>query len=202
MNIFYYAHRINTIEELKKIPKEYGIEIDLRDKNNDIILAHDPFVDGEMFDEFLKYYDKSSIILNIKSERIEFKVLELLKKYNIKNYFFLDCSFPMIYQLNKIGEKNIAIRYSEFESIESVLKVKDMVKWVWVDCFTKFPLSTNCYNKIKNNNLKICLVSPELQNHNLKMIKVIKNICINTKFNIDAICTKIYNIDYWTTNDK
>ena len=56
------------------------------------------------------------MILNIKSERIEYKVLNLLQKYNINNYFFLDSSFPMIYQLSEEGEKNIAVRYSEFES--------------------------------------------------------------------------------------
>ena len=75
---------------------------------------------------------------------------------------FLDCSFPMIYNLNKINENNIAIRLSEYESIESVLLVKNMIKWVWVDCFNDFSLTKNSYMKIKENNLKICLVSPEL----------------------------------------
>ena len=89
----YCCHRINTVEELQKIPYKYGIEIDLRDNlNGDIYISHDPFKSGENFDEFLKYYRHSFIILNIKSERIEYKVLELLKKYNITNYFFLDSS--------------------------------------------------------------------------------------------------------------
>ena len=51
---FYYnyimlfsCHRINTVNELKKIPLEYGIEIDLRDNlNGEIYIAHDPFVNG------------------------------------------------------------------------------------------------------------------------------------------------------------
>ena len=100
------CHRINTINELKKIPNHYGIEIDLRDNlNGDIYISHDPFKSGENFGEFLKYYKHSFIILNIKSERIEYKVLELLKKHDIQNYFFLDSSFPMIYKLSKDGEK-------------------------------------------------------------------------------------------------
>jgi hypothetical protein len=61
----------------------------------------------------------------------------------------------MIYNLNKINEKNIAIRLSEFESIESVELVKKMVSWVWVDSFDQFPLSKNIYDKIKTFNLKI-----------------------------------------------
>ena len=98
------CHRVNTIEELQKIPHNYGIEIDLRDNiNGTIYLAHDPFVSGVLFDDFLQYYNNSFIILNIKSERIEYKVLELLQKYNIKEYFFLDSSFPMIYKLSQEG---------------------------------------------------------------------------------------------------
>ena len=132
------CHRINTIKELKEIPKLYGIEVDLRDNlNGEIYISHDPFKSGENFDEFLKHYHHSFIILNIKSERIEYKVLELLKKYNIVNYFFLDSSFPMIYKLSTEGEKNSAIRFSEFESIDTILNMKGKVNWVWVDCFTK-----------------------------------------------------------------
>ena len=72
MDTFFYAHRINTSQELKNISNIYGIEIDLRDKDDKIILVHDPFYSGECFDDFLKNYDKKGLILNIKSERIEY----------------------------------------------------------------------------------------------------------------------------------
>lgn len=196
--VFYFCHRINTIKELSTIPKKYGIELDLRDrKDGEIILCHDPFIDGELFDDFLKNYDKSSIILNVKSERIEHKVIELLKKYNITDYFFLDSSFPMIYILSELGEKNIAVRFSEFESIESVFLIKNRVKWIWVDCFNNFPLTKESYKKIKDSNLKICLVSPELQKHKIERINEFKKIISDNNFQIDAICTKIYNINKW-----
>ena len=39
----YIAHRINTVEELKKTPKECGVELDLRDFGDRLILQHDPF---------------------------------------------------------------------------------------------------------------------------------------------------------------
>ena len=197
MNPLFFCHRINKISDLNDVNKKYGIEIDLRDKDNDIILCHDPFEDGEKFEDFLKVYDKSYIILNIKSETIEFKVIDLLKKYDIKKYFFLDCSFPMIYNLNKANEKNIAIRFSEYESIETVLNVKDMVKWVWVDCFNKFPLTKNAYDIFKLNNLKICLVSPELQGYSSEKISEFREIVENNNFEIDGICTKYYNIGKW-----
>ena len=63
--MLFIAHRINTIEELKQIPEKYGIEIDIRDEKNDLILVHDPFKTGEKLDDFLKYYNKSFIILKV-----------------------------------------------------------------------------------------------------------------------------------------
>ena len=33
----FIAHRINTIKELNEIPIEYGVEIDLRDKNERLL---------------------------------------------------------------------------------------------------------------------------------------------------------------------
>lgn len=196
-NTLFICHRINISDDLKKVEKNQGIELDIRDKGDKLILCHDPFGDGEYFEYFLKKYNKGLIILNIKSERIEYKILDLLKKYNVQEYFFLDSSFPMIYQLNKINEKNIAIRFSEFEPIESVEKVKDMVKWVWIDCFNDFPLDRKSYTTIKNLGLKICLVSPELQGHDITMIDKIKNIIDSNNYHIDAICTKYYNIKIW-----
>ena len=72
-----------------------------------------------------------------------------------------------------------------------------MFKWVWVDCFTEFPLTIEMYNKIKKCNLKICLVSPELQNHKVSKILEYKKIIKKNNFYIDAICTKLDNIYLW-----
>ena len=87
--IEFIAHRINTLNELKQIPNQYGVEIDLKDFKNKIVLSHDPYIDGEDFESFLKNYNHGTLILNIKSERIELEILELLKKYQLENYFFL-----------------------------------------------------------------------------------------------------------------
>ena len=193
----YCCHRINTIAELKEIPKEYGIEVDLRDNvNGEIHISHDPFILGDLFEEYLKHYHHSFIILNIKSERIEWKVLDLLKKYNINNYFFLDSSFPMIYQLSIKNEKNIALRFSEFEGLDTIIKMKDKVKWVWIDCFTKNPLTLEIYNQLKNMNYKLCFVSPELQQQSEKILEY-KEYFQKNDIILDMICTKYYNINKW-----
>lgn len=194
--MIFVAHRINTLQELTAIPTTVGVEIDLRDKNEKIILQHDPFKYGEDFENYLQHYKHRLIILNIKSERIEFKVIELLKKYNIQNYFFLDSSFPMIYTLSQQGEKNLAIRFSEFEELDTILKVKDRVSWIWVDCFTKLPLNKMIFAKLKSTGLKLCLVSPELQGRNSD-IENYSNFLQKEGFAFDAICTKQKNISRW-----
>jgi hypothetical protein len=192
----YIAHRINTLEELEKIPKEFGVELDLRDFGNRLILQHDPFTDGEDFEDYLKHYHHGTMILNVKSERIEYRVLELLEKYKITNYFFLDSSFPMIHLLSQQGEKNVAVRFSEFEGIDTILNMKNKIEWIWVDCFSKLPINYQTYSFLKDNGFKFCLVSPELQGQPEKL-EVYKQYLEDNNIIFDAICTKVYNIDKW-----
>jgi len=195
--MLYCCHRINTIGELKTIPPAYGIELDLRDNlTGEIYIAHDPFVTGELFEDFLQFYNHAFIILNIKSERIEYRVLELLHKYSVGRYFFLDSSFPMIYKLSGEGEKNIAIRFSEYEGLDTVLAMKGRIEWVWVDCFTKNPLTKENYAILKAAGYKLCFVSPELQNQPDK-IDEYKVYFENNQIVLDMVCTKAYNINKW-----
>lgn len=193
----YISHRVNKKEELEKLPYEFGVEIDLRDDlYGRIYMEHDPFKDGEDFEEYLKSYNHGTMILNVKSERIEHKILELLKKYNVSKYFFLDSSFPMIKLLSDQGEKNIALRFSEFEGMDTLKSMAGKVEWVWVDCFTKLPINNKVYKEIKEMGYKICLVSPELQGQPEKIEEYAKQIK-NEDIKFDAICTKEYNIEKW-----
>lgn len=187
-------HRINTINNLKKTDKKYGLEIDIRSWGQKLILSHDPFKAGTNFEKWLSYYNHSFLILNTKEEGLEKKVLSLMNKFKIKNFFFLDQSFPFLLKTCLAGESRTAVRYSEFESIETVKKLKCLVQWVWVDTFTKFPLTKKNYIYLKKNNFKLCLVSPELIDLKKKNLisKFKKRLKIN-KFDFDAICTKFPN---------
>lgn len=192
----YIAHRINQLEELKTLPTEFGAEIDLRDHADRLILQHDPFIDGEDAEPFFANYRHGTLILNVKSERIEYRVLELMKKYSITNYFFLDSSLPMIVKLSKEGENRMAVRFSEYESLETVLAFQGLVSWVWVDCFTRLPITGEICEKLKKADFKLCLVSPELQGRPEDLEKY-KNMLSQDGIKFDAICTKRYNIDKW-----
>ena len=198
----YTAHRINKSIDLFNIHSDFGIEIDLRDKNNDIILSHDPFDEGDSFEKFLNYYKHSFLILNIKSEGIEYRILDLLKKYNIENYFFLDSSFPMINKLINLEEKNIAVRYSEFESLQTILNLKNKVNWIWIDNFdfNTFNINYETFVLLKSSGFKVCLVSPELQNQDEKLEEYRAYLKSN-KIIPDMICTKNYNIPRWINSN-
>src|SRR5437763_1827477 len=160
--MLYIHHRVNTAAELCRVPPEHGVELDLRDCGDRLVLRHDPFGGGEDFDAYLADYHHRLVVLNVKSERVEPRVLELLRKHNVADYFFLDCSFPMIRALIAGGERRIAVRFSEFEPAEAALALAGQVEWVWVDCFTRMPLTPDSYEKLRRH-FKLCAVSPELQ---------------------------------------
>ena len=77
LNTIFIIHRINTINELLDIDKQFGVEIDIRNNNDNIILSHDPFNENncDIFEKYLENYDKNLLILNIKSERLELKCI-------------------------------------------------------------------------------------------------------------------------------
>lgn len=193
----YIAHRINTIEELKRLPREYGVELDLRDGlDGRIYIQHNPFEPGEDFEEYLKEYHHGTMILNVKSERIEHRILELLPRYDVKTFFFLDSSFPMIWLLSNQGEKNIALRISEVEGLDTARNMAGRIDWIWVDCFSRIPIGKKEYDELKSLGYKLCFVSPELEGHD-KDIEEYKRFLENSDMPMDAVCAKEYNFKRW-----
>ena len=186
--MLFIAHRINTAAELKNIPRNFGVEIDLRDFGDKIVLQHDPYIkiEAEDFEKWLDDYNHALIICNIKSEGIEWRILDILNKRGIDNFFFLDSSLPMIMKLQKAGEKRIAVRYCEVEPPECAMQFVGKCEWLWVDCFSQYP---HISDEMKEK-FKVCLVGPTLQSHNW----VIKD---EWKNNF-AVCDKKYNSYKWS----
>lgn len=183
-------HRRNSIDELISTPNNYGVEIDIRTYKDELIIQHDPFLKGESFKKWIKFYNHGTLILNIKEQGLEKKILKILKENDIKSFFFLDQSIPMILETIKKGENRLALRVSEYESIKKVIKLNKYIKWIWIDMFTEFPLSLEEYKELKKTKLKLCLVSPELQLTNNLKISNLKNYFFENNIIFDAVCTK------------
>jgi hypothetical protein len=152
-------HRINSIKKLKKIPKNFGVEIDLRVYKSKIILNHEPFKSGDTLDDFLKNYNHGTLILNIKELGIEDQVIKKVKRTKIRSYFLLDVEFPYIFKSIKDRQKNIAIRFSEKESIDTAKMLCKNFKWLWIDTVTRLPLNKKNLDIVKK--FKSCVVCPE-----------------------------------------
>jgi hypothetical protein len=192
----FIAHRVNTIAALLDTPSYMGVEVDLRDEGDEIIIAHDPFSKGENFEKYLENYSHRFLIANIKSERIELRVKDLLDQFEIKDYFFLDSSIPMIVRYGpQLGYK-FSIRVSEYELVNSALKMKDFANWIWVDCFEKLSINRDDYLTLKNVGFKLCFVSPELHDDSRNIIDFIEHL---KKLDIapDMVCSKYKNYGLW-----
>ena len=187
-------HRINTINELKKIPTKYGVEIDVRSFHSNLILNHDPKINGDKLTDYLSVYKNGTIIFNIKEAGIEYEVISLAKKFKIKSYFLLDVEHPFIIKSKKSIKKNLAVRFSEFEPIALSTKFKKFTEWMWIDTVNKLPINKNNLNIIKN--FKTCLVSPERWKRKKDIKKYLRFFKINN-YMPDAVMTNINCSRIW-----
>lgn len=190
----FIIHRVNTIEELKRIPKEYGCEIDIRTDGSKLILNHDPFSKGDDFIDYLDEYKNSTLVLNIKESGIEDIVLEEVRSRGVKSYFLLDVEFPYLYNATEKGERNIAVRFSEKEPIENLNKFKDKLDWVWIDTINDFPV--NLKNRHSFKNQKTCLVCPSRWGRPQDISKY-KNRINLLNLKMDRVMTEIELINKW-----
>jgi hypothetical protein len=196
----FIAHRINSLtqETSKQLFTEVdGIEFDVRSVEDKILVVHDPFEEGQEFSEFVTYLDPSKFyIVNVKCEGIEEHCISAMDSVGCHNFFLLDCSVSAIMRLGAKGEKRMACRFSEVESKETVLAMAKFVNWVWIDVFTKLPLTQTIAKEFQEHNLKLCLVSPELQKQQEKL-EIYKKQLLRDNIVLDAICAKGYNLASW-----
>lgn len=154
----------NTIKSFERsFSLGFGTETDVRDFNGELVISHDIpnelVLSLETFFQLFNSYDNSlPLALNIKSDGLQEPLLNLIKEYNIENYFVFDMSIP-----DTLGylKKNINIftRQSEYEKNPAFYEES---KGVWLD---EFNVNWITKEKIQNhlsNNKSVCIVSSEL----------------------------------------
>lgn len=187
-------HRCNTVAQLQATPIGYGLEIDIRSYGNRLILHHDPFIEGEDFTAWLNHYRHGTLILNLKEEGLELRILELLAERDIKDFFFLDQPFPWIIKMARLGERRCAVRVSEYEHADTALALAGKIDWVWADCFSRLSLSAVDARLLRQAGFRVCVVSPELQGRSGEdEIQLLRTLLAERAIIPDAVCTKFPN---------
>jgi hypothetical protein len=182
-------HRVNTIQELSAVPISYGVEIDLRIHNGIVVLAHDPFEEGEEFEEWLFHYHHKLLILNVKEDGLENTILGKLLKKGVTDFFFLDQPFPTL-RKSALSNLPTSLRLSEYENPMSNLDF--VVKWIWLDSFSgDWKYLEKHAEWIRSGEFSTCLVSPELQGRAIgdepvKILRIMRDLGIQ----MTAVCTK------------
>jgi hypothetical protein len=185
------SHRRNTAEQLRETAPDLGVEVDIRSFGERLIIHHDAFVDGEDFETWLKAYRHRLLILNVKEEGLEDRLIALMQAHGIEDYFFLDQSFPFLIRTARRGESRCAVRVSEFETIDTAMTLAGKVRWIWVDCFTRFPLDGAQTARLRAAGFKLCLVSPELQGRDAAVeIPALRALLQREGILADAVCSK------------
>ena len=180
-------HRVNSIKEIN--PK-FGLEIDIHNYNNKLVLAHDhPNEQSIKLENFITHIPKNSLLaINIKNEEVEAELKIILSRSKTTNYFTFD--WPVTSLHNAINhDLNCAFRLSEYE--------KDIVPncpWVWLDSFNGIWYDADFLISLKKSGIKLAIVSPELHNREEDISKV-KDIVNAVK--VDAMCTDMP--EFWST---
>ncbi len=185
-----YKHRVNSKSALETIEPTFGVEIDLRTKSDALILAHDAFAEGELFEDWLTSWRGHPLILNVKEDALEEKILEVLSQYRVTDFFFLDQSYPSIRRVIGMGITKVATRVSDYEDLATALKSGS--DWVWLDSFSgSWEYLMEATKAIEKNGQKSCLVSPELQRLDSRAeLERLKTLITENQLRIDAVCTK------------
>jgi hypothetical protein len=186
-------HRINRIADLENVDPSWGVEIDLRSnvaQHKSLHLSHDPWAQGDDFVQWLQVFSarkmSGPIILNTKEDALEQTIVELLERFQLHNWFFLDTALPTLVKwTQKIGEKRFAVRYSCYEKGDAIVPFIGKADWVWVDCFDGIPVETTEVHRLSKD-FKVCLVSPELQGRPVSDILNFKMLLPDAH----AVCTK------------
>ncbi len=164
MSLRIYHHRVNTLDALRAVPLDRGVEFDLRSDGDRVIVTHDPFTDGPRLEDYLPHVGPRPCIFNVKCEGIEDRALALAAAHGIDDLFLLDLSVPAAVKLARRGETRLAVRWSEHEPAALAASWRGRARWLWVDCFTAWPGDPEEWASLARD-FSLCLVSPELQGH-------------------------------------
>jgi hypothetical protein len=147
----------------RSLAEGFGIETDLRDRNGEIVIAHDIGDAGSMslrqfFDIYADYPERPTLALNIKADGLQDALSDLLRTYAINRYFVFDMSVPDLLGYRKRGLRYFG-RISEYETDAILMKEAG---GVWLDQFESDWVTGDTIGGYRRDGKEVCVVSPEL----------------------------------------
>ena len=101
---------------------------------------------------------------------------------------------PYMYSSSQKGNKNLAVRFSDFESIKIAEYFSNLVSWIWIDTVKTLPIKKENLSIISK--FKSCLVCPERWGRKSD-IEIYKKKLEELKFKPNAIMTSYDCIKLW-----
>jgi len=158
------AEEKNSAAALRRALAEgYGVETDVRDAAQQLVIAHDPAGPGALAAaDFLALYGETrsnaTLALNVKADGLRGWLKSLLQSHGIKNYFCFDMSLPEMLCYSREGLRFFT-RESEYERVPALYAE---AAGVWVDMFAGDWVQARDVRKHLDAGKQVALVSPEL----------------------------------------
>jgi hypothetical protein len=167
----------------------FGVETDIRDCSGELVVAHDMPNGREMkLVDFFELLDGRplEIAFNIKADGLYEELKKLIQRYEVKNFFTFDMSFP---ESLRFVRQNLKPLISLSEYNPSADKFGEYFG-VWLDAFKDESwYSTKNIRSWVSQFGKIAIVSPELHNrHHADLWRRIKIDCSDILERV-SLCT-------------
>lgn len=175
----------------------FGTETDLRDRNGEVVVAHDLPTNSDMlFEDFCRIYKSNPgellLALNIKSDGLGGKIEEALRKHQITNYFLFDMSIPQLRMMIKFGLQC----FTRISEIEPQPYCYENTLGIWLDSFESDWYGPSDIYQILKDGKRVCLVSPELhQRDEIPTWKMLKEAGLHLEDNL-ILCTDFPEFAY------
>ena len=168
----------NTAAALRlALTEGFGVETDLRDAAQEIVIAHDPAGPTaqklkDFFAEYVNIKSRAPLALNIKADGLRQMLKSLLQQHDIQNYFCFDMSAPETLCYQRDG-----LRFFTRESeMETAPVMYTAAAGVWLDMFLSDWVTPEVIQKHLQAGKQVALVSPELHRRpHLPFWKTIKD---------------------------
>lgn len=152
----------------RSVSKNFGIETDVRNNQNTLVISHDVPTGNEItLIEFLDIVGDSSIPLaiNIKADGLVTQIKSVMEAKKIKTWFAFDMSIPDMLRYIK-HKLPVFTRQSEIES--PVLLDKSL--GIWLDEFNSTWYNLKYIKQLLDNKKYVCIVSPELHGRDYRPV--------------------------------